>query len=113
MNSDEQRQINELRHDVRQLAGSFSDFVGEARERGAEIVGLINTRVAERQGDHDTLRAEVQSIKAGSDENHAVAMRRIDALKASGRWWFGTAITTALAALVAILGGWAENVFGK
>ena len=113
MNGHEQRQIDELKSDVRHLDKKVSDFIGEARERGAEIVGLINTRVAERMGEHDTLKVEMAALKAATDDSHQVAMRRIDALKANSRWWAGTTIGAAIAALVAMLGGWAENWFGN
>ena len=113
MNGHEQRQIDELKGEVRDLAKSFGDFVGEARERGAEIVGLINTRVAERMGDHDTLRSEVHALKASSNDNHRVAMNRIDALKANNRWWGAAVITATLTGVGAMVSGWAENFFSK
>ena len=113
MNGHEQRQIDELKDDLRQLSEGFSEFRAEARERGAEIVGLINTSNAEAQGDRNRLEAEVRANKLSCDDNHGRAMRRLDAVKANGRWWFVTAVGAGVAAVMALLGGWAENFFGK
>ena len=113
MNGHEQRQIDELKDDVRSLGKHLSEFTAEARERGAEIVGLINTSNAEAQGDRSRLEAEVRANKVSCDDNHGRAMRRIDAVKANGRWWFVTAVGAGVAAVMALVGGWAENYFGK
>lgn len=113
MNSHEQRQIDELKDDVRTLSDQFSDFRAEARERGAEIVGLINTSNAQAQGDRSRLEAEVRSNKLACEDNNDRAMRRIDAVKANSKWWLGTALAGVVAAIVAMIGGWAENFFGK
>ena len=124
MNGHEQRQIDELKDDVRNLGKQLNDFTAEARERGAEIVGLLNTAVATAQGDRSRLESEVRGNKLACDDNHDramkavdtvhdVAMQRIDRLKAERRWLLGTAVTGVIAAIVAMIGGWAENVFGR
>ena len=119
-----QRQIDDIKGNQSALNQQFQDFSGEARERGAEIVGLLNTAVAVAKGDRDRLEAELRSFKLACDDNHdhamraigekhGVAMKRIDALKAERRWFIGVAITAVIAAAASMIGGWAENFFGK
>ena len=124
MTGHEQQQIDELKDDVRGLSRQLNDFIPEARERGAEIVGLINTANATAQGDRNRLESEVRLNKLACDDNHdratqastanhAVAMKRIDTLKASRTLWFSAAIAAFAGFVASIAGGWSENFFGK
>lgn len=119
-----QRQIDELKGDVRQLAESFNDSRIESKAERTEIIGLIKELRAEVNGEYNGLRNEVHANRLKSDDdldralqtsaqNHQVAMKRIDNLKASRTVWLSTAIAAGVAFVASMVGGWAENFFGK
>lgn len=131
MNSHEQRQIDELKGEVHQLSegfrefrglirqdhremrDSFGEFRGEAREARAEIIGLINTHVEQGNGAYKVLEAEIRSNKLACDDNYDRLQGQLREGRASSKLWLSTALAAVVAFITAMLGGWAENFFGK
>ena len=131
MNNHEQRQIDELKGEVHQLAegfrefrglarqdhrelrDTFSDFRGEAREARAEIIGLINTHVEQGTGIYKVLEAEVRANKLGCDDNHDRLLAQIRESRDTRKGWMSLAVAAVIGGLTAMVGGWAENFFGK
>lgn len=108
-----QRQIDDIKASQDRLSAEFSEFRAEYREGRAELVGLLNVKVAESEGSDSQLQAEVRMNKLNCDDQHDRVMAQLREQKSSRQLWLTAAVAAFFGLVSSMLGGWSENFFSR